>query len=318
MPAIALAPVEVVEQPAFRAVIVKYVAYACRQGRVNHADFEDVVQQIWFEVAMSIPSFQPEKGTFDNWVRCIALNVIRHHVRGKKRYEKRFCEYLPSVKEQPALDPSPERCLQRKQARFVLSNLLDGLSEQQANVLLLHAVEDLSHGEIGHIVGISESASQKCFQRTRDKMAECLANELLSAMPPFVTGCDEPTPRDFRWHEWSHYSGQILVMFLAFLLFIPANRLLHSPPLKIDAMPTIVSAQTIAMSQPDKLSGGQDEPIVFQDPPTGKPEPAFLPSVPAVSTPTRGGDKPARVWRPLALPPRKFVERPWANRPHVW
>lgn len=315
MPATALAPLELVERPAFRTVIVPYVAYACRQGRVKRADFDDIVQQIWFEVAMSIPSFQPEKGTFDNWVRCIALNVIRHHVRGKKRYDKRFCEYLPSVKEHPALDPSPERCLQRKQARFALSNLLDGLPEQQANVLLLHAVEDLSHGEIGEAVGISESASQKCFQRTRDKMAECLSTELLSAMPPFVTGCDEPTSHDFRWHEWSHYSGQILVAVLAFLSFIPSNRVPHSRALPMDEITTIVTSKTNAMSQRDKPSDVPDEPSVLSDTACGKPAPASLPSVPVVATPTSVSDKPTYVDPFAPLPPFKATEHSSSHRP---
>jgi RNA polymerase sigma factor (sigma-70 family) len=317
MPATALAPHRLVEQPAFRAEIVKYVAYAYRQGRVKRADFDDVVQQIWAEVALGVTSFRPEKGTFDNWVRCIALNVVRHHVRGKKRYDKRFCEFQSNVMEQAAFDPSPERCLQRKQARGAISEALNNLPEQQTNVLLLHVVDDMSHGEIGESVGISESASQKCFQRTRNKLAQCLSSELLSAMPPFVTGCDEPTSSEggFRWYEWSHRSGQIIAAVLAFLCFVPFNRGADSRASAPGEIRVAVSGRIDSMSQLDKPSVVHDEPTVHRDAPAGKLEPASLPSVPAVPKPTRGADKPGYVLDLAPLPPFKPTEHTVSHRP---
>lgn len=317
MPAAAHAPHRLVEQPAFRAVIVKYVAYAYRQGRVKRADFEDLVQQIWAEVAQSVASFRPEKGTFDNWVRCIALNVIRHHVRAKMRYAKRFCEYRSSVKEYATPEPSPERCLQRKQARCAISNALDSLTERQATVLLLHVVDDMSHGEIAEKVDMTESATQKCFQRTRDKLAECLSDELLCAMPLFATSCNEPASRKVvpRWHEWSHYSGQIAAAVLAFLCFIPANRV---PLLRASAtreIRTVVSRNMDSMYRLDKRSGVQDEPAVPPEAPTGKPEPASLPSVRAVPVRTGAADKPATIWQSVPLPPFKHVPRTVDHEP---
>src|SRR5438477_7409413 len=42
---------------------------------------EDVVQETWLTAVRRIRSFDPERGSFAGWLRGIAANIIRHHLR---------------------------------------------------------------------------------------------------------------------------------------------------------------------------------------------------------------------------------------------
>lgn len=236
--------------------------------------------------------------------------MICHHVRDKGRYTKRFCEVHPGVNDPVTAEPSPERHLQRKQARCAISNALDRLSGQQAEVLLLHVIADLSHKEIAEKTGMTESAIQKCFQRTRDKLAECISDEHFCAMPPFVTSCDEPPVRQVpsRWPEWSHYSGQIVAAVMALSCFVPLHRAPRAGESTIGELRTIVSVKPDSMYHRDKPSVVHDERKVLSDCPSGKPEPASLRGVQAVPVRTSVADKPASFREP-PLPPFKHVPR---------
>ena len=183
------APALRVHELTFRDGIAAFVRIKCRKLRVRRVFVEDLIQESLAEIVSSIASFRIEKGGFDKWGRGVALNVIRRHIRDAKRYAERFSEYHPNVDEHPAPAPSPERCVLQTQARCRLSSAAQDLTDQQAQILLLHVVDDLSHKEIGSELEITEEASQKCYQRARNRMVQCIADELLSVMPPFDTVC---------------------------------------------------------------------------------------------------------------------------------
>jgi RNA polymerase sigma factor (sigma-70 family) len=308
-----LAPALRFEEPNFRDAIAKYVTATCRRYRVRRVEVEDIVQEALTQIVASVDTFRPEKGEFDKWARGVALNVIRMHTRDAKRYGDRFSQYHPNVDDHAAPEPSPERCAQRMQARCSLLNAAKQLSTKQVQVLALHVLDALSHGDIGDELGISEAASQKCYQRTRNKLALCVQEDLLSIMPPFVSGCDEPisSKHGSRWPERSHYAGQFAAIIGALLCvaMIPgmdqqnAKAGVHS------------YAQKIVMYRYDKQANVSDEPAVHRDEPEGKQEATNLTSVSAVSTPTRAVDKPSPLRLYAPLPPHKHTVRPSVHRP---
>jgi RNA polymerase sigma-70 factor (ECF subfamily) len=307
MPATALR----VDESSFRACIEKYAKDLCRRWHIPRGDVDDLVQEVLTEILASLGSFSSDKGNFVNWTRGIAWKVIRRYGRDSQRHAKRFAEYPSGIDEFPAPDPSAEQCLQREQARRTVSKAVENLPAREAEVLLLHAVNGMVHRDIGQKLDISESASQKCFQRTRDKLAECLSDELRCAVPPFATGCDEPASREgvSRWHERSHYAGQVTATILAFLMFVASNQAPLSPASATGQIPASGPAQITEMYQLDKHSDVHDEPAVLRDAPSVKLEPASLPSVRAVSTPTSVVDKPAPFPLFGPLPSRKYTPR---------
>jgi len=313
MPATALQ----VDESTFHAYIEKYAVDLCRRWRIPRGEVDDVVQEVWTEILASLASFRPD-GDFSNWTRGIAWKVIRKHVRKSQQYAKRFSEYHANIDEHPAPDPSPERYVQREQARCLISIAAQGVSSRQMAVFVLHAIDGMTHVEIADELDVSESTSQKCFQRTRDHLARCLRGKVFSAMPLDVIGCNEPAPSTVghsRWNERSHYAGQVAAVILALLTFIPSNHALSVPASASGEIRTIASIQTAAMYELDKHLYLHDEPWVLRDAPSIKSEPASLPSVRAVSVPTRVVDKPAHLRGRRPVPSYHYTAQPSAHRP---
>jgi predicted DNA-binding protein (UPF0251 family) len=193
-----------------------------------------------------------------------------------------------------APEPSPEWCARRKQARCAIANAAENLPSRQVEVLVLHVVDDMSHGDIADELDISESASQKCYQRARNHLARCISDEAFSVMPPFVSGCNDSvsfSETTSRWTERSHYVGQIVATILAFLAFIPSSQTPQMRASMTGEIRVLGPVQNAVMYRSDERVVAHDEPFVFRDAPNVKQEPASLPSVRVVSTPAKVGNK---------------------------
>jgi RNA polymerase sigma factor (sigma-70 family) len=287
------------EERTFREGITNYVAAQCRLSRVRRQDVDDLIQESLTRIFASLGTFRAEKGDFETWARGIAFNVIRRHLRNVKRYGDRFSEYHPNVNDYATPAPSPERCAQHAQARSSIKLAAESMKSIHVQVLVFHAVDDMPHGAIARILSISEENSKKCYQRARDRFAQCLDNDLLSVMPLSLAICEDLPihERRSRWTERSHYLGQIAALLMA--VFCVSS--LNSPTLnESTVMETRVLDQVQAV-----VMYRRDQPTVHLDAPNVKPEPASLPSVPAVSVPTRSGDKRAYVQDLAPLPPYK-------------
>ena len=292
------------EEPTFRESIANYVTVTCHRYRVRRVDVEDVVQEALTKIVARIATFRPEKGEFDAWARGVALNVIRRYLRRAKRHGARFSAYTSNADDYATHAPSPERCVQRKQAWCSISNAMGKLTAQQVNVLISFDVHDMSHKEIGTKLNIPEAASSQCHKRAHKRLARCLDRELLSVMPPFVTSCDEPITfhkNGSRWTERSHYTGQIVAAILAFLSYTPLNQAPQMHDLKTTETRVLGHVQNAVMYRSDERADVHDELRVLRDAPSGKPEPASLTSVRAVSTPAKRVDK--------LPPPPEYVPR---------
>lgn len=313
MPAVALRA----EESDSRSCIEEYAKELCRRWHVPRVDVDDVVQEVLTEIHASRASFQPARGEFVHWTRGITWKVIRRHVHDAEQFTKRFAEYHSNIEQLPAADPSPERCVQLLQAQGVISTALQSLSPQQFEVFVLHVVDDLSHAEISAKLQISPANAQKCFQRARNQLAECLADEVLVAMPPNLSACEESAfvqDRPSRWFERSHYIVQVATMIVAIVLACSLTSSTGPAP-RLEESPASSSQQNAAMYNGDKPAEVHDEPSVLFDAVSGKPEPAQVTTVRNVSTPAKRVDKPKPIRDLAPLPPFKPTEDHAAHLP---
>lgn len=303
-------------EPLFVESLTSYITLKCGEYRVRREDTEDVVQDALTTIFKSVRLFRPEKGDFETWARGVARNVIRRHLRRAKRHVARFSAYPSNVDDYATHAPSPERCVQRKQAHHSISNALGKLTAKQASVVVLFDIDDLSHKEIGNDLDITEAASHMCHKRAHKRLAKCLDRELLSVMPPFLTSCNDPSSgKDFvssnengsRWTERSHYASQILGSIVALLLLVPACFEPQSRATLTEDARVLGAVKNAAMYRSDQPVDVHDEPVVHRDAPSVKPEPASLTSVRAVSTPTRPVDKRTSPRDLAPLPPYKHT-----------
>ena len=64
----------------------RFIIWRCG-GRRNEAD--EIVQETWLTAVRQIRSFQPQQGSFLAWLRGIAANVRRNHLRSARRLSQR-------------------------------------------------------------------------------------------------------------------------------------------------------------------------------------------------------------------------------------
>lgn len=301
-------------EPLFVESLTSYVTLKCRAYRVRREDVFDVVQEALTTIFASVRMYRPEKGDFNTWARGVARNVIRRHLRRAKRYGDHFSEYHPNVYDYPSHESSPERCVQRKQARILISDAMGKLTAQQTSVVISFDIDEMSHIEIANDLDITQDASQMCHKRAHLRLARCLDRELLSVMPPFVTSCNEPSSgkdvvsyneNGSRWPERSHYASQIIGSIVLFLMFVPAC---FEPQMRdsvTEEARVLAPVQNAVMYCSDQPVDVHDEPAVHRDAPNVKPEPASLTSVPVVPTSPSAADKRNYVQDLAPLPPFK-------------
>jgi RNA polymerase sigma factor (sigma-70 family) len=300
------------KEPTFRKGIANYVTAKCRRYRVPRVDVDDLTQEALINILAKLSTFQSEKSEFEQWARGIAWNVIREYLRKTKLYFALFTEYHQNVYDYAAQEPSPERCARRKQAQCAITIAAEKLSSRQIEVITLHAVDDMSHRDIAGELCISEAMSQKDYQRGLNHLALCISDEAFSVMPPFVTGCDEPVSfneNGSRLTERSHYAGQIVATILAFLTFVPSCLEPQNHASTTDETRVLGAMQNDVMYRSDERVKVRDEPVVFRDAPSVKPETASTPSVHNVPTTAKVGDKRTHLQDLAPIPPFKPTPR---------
>ncbi|HMY20696.1 MAG TPA: sigma-70 family RNA polymerase sigma factor [Polyangium sp.] len=300
---------EIPDISRLRCDIVEHITAKRRRFRVRGSDVDDLAQSALEKIHASMHTYQPERGSFRAWAFGIVHHVLCRHARDMQRYQERFSEYCHNVEEKEAPEPSPEECLHWQQARSEISNVADSLESRNWTVFTLHALDDMSHAEIGREVGMSEAASQKCYQRTRDKLADCLDDEMLVVLPLVLVNCydkrfDQRSPRSSWIHRGTHYTGQIasltLVGWLALSAMMARKTQLHEEFVQTDPAPIVAMAP---QDKPASVTSG--EPVSIQDKPVDKHESAPAPRVPPTKrTPRNIRETPApKTNVPLYNPP---------------
>jgi len=124
---------------------------------------EDVVQEVMLRVLKYAASYRP--GTNPRaWV----LKITRH------------CA-LDHLKHYPHADPLPEQPLpapsEDPDEGLMLSMTLRTLPEEDQLLIRLHLHAGLTHREVGSVMGLSETAVRKRYERALTKLRVCLNDE---------------------------------------------------------------------------------------------------------------------------------------------
>jgi RNA polymerase sigma-70 factor (ECF subfamily) len=123
----------------------------------NQAESEDVVQEVFMKAYREIGKYRPTV-SFTAWLYKIAqrhcLNVLRQN-SGQQR--------LLSLLKLQWLSPPPPRTVESA------NGLLNGLSAEERQLVILRVIEERSFSEIEEITGVSAATLRKKFERIRKK-----------------------------------------------------------------------------------------------------------------------------------------------------
>ena len=134
---------------------------------------EDITAQVFAAAFQSLPRFRGQCSPY-LWLLGIARRKIADSLRRRESRRETLASELAD--EAVAADPiwealaaveGPEAAIMRAEARWVLGELVAGLIPDQREALMLQYVEQLSVGEIAHVMGRSPGSVKGLLERAK-------------------------------------------------------------------------------------------------------------------------------------------------------
>jgi RNA polymerase sigma-70 factor, ECF subfamily len=127
----------------------------------NRHDAEDLTTQTFLKMLESIGRFTWGKAPFSAWLFRIAHNLAMDHFRARRRWQPE--EEVPEPPD--AVELSAEDAAIRALSSQSMLDLIEGLSDEQRQVLILKFVFDFSNVEAATVLGKSEGAVKSLQHR---------------------------------------------------------------------------------------------------------------------------------------------------------
>jgi len=137
-------------------------------------DAEDLTSKVFFKALRSIGGYKHMGLPFSAWLYRIAHNLVANYHRDRMRGREISIENLslPDTGRQAA----PEQKMAQIQEHEFLLRVINDLSPQKRELVLLKFVQNLSNEEISYIFGKTEGAIKSLYHRTllemRDRVKE--------------------------------------------------------------------------------------------------------------------------------------------------
>ncbi len=149
------------------APLEAYVLWRC--GRMRDLA-DDVVQETWMTAVRSLRRFDPAAGSFLNWLRGIAGNIIRNQLRKFKRVDRR---QQPLAQEPSCIESTSAADERERSERIALA--LGALSPRHEAVLRAKYLDQMSVAEIAAAWNESPKAVESLLTRARAAFRETFA-----------------------------------------------------------------------------------------------------------------------------------------------
>ncbi|MCJ8288162.1 MAG: RNA polymerase sigma factor [Crocinitomicaceae bacterium] len=138
----------------------------CYRYAKNEEDAKDILQETFIRVYSKLETFQ-NKGSFEGWIRKIAVNTsIRHYQQSLRKIDQHDIECAPEL-------ATDETILSEMNAADILKKISE-LPTGYRVVFNLFAIEGYSHKEIAQELGISEGSSRSQLTRARQSLIQAI------------------------------------------------------------------------------------------------------------------------------------------------
>lgn len=143
----------------------------------NPEEAAEICQETFARAWESIRRYDPERSFF-TWLYTICLNLIRDHLRKRRKSRLLFPFPFRWIKES-TLDPdqNPENQIIRLESERMIQRGLNEIPPNLREAVLLRFMENLSFGEISEVLGISVSAAKMRVYRGLEKLRKILEGE---------------------------------------------------------------------------------------------------------------------------------------------
>ena len=129
--------------------------YGYIRYRVGNGDTtDDLTSQTFLKALDRLSTFDPRKAEIGPWMIGIARNVVRDHLRARRRWGWLPLDWLG---DRPAPGPTPEQVAIQDEEQQRLLGALRALSERDRDVLGLKFEGGLTNRAIAELTGLRES-----------------------------------------------------------------------------------------------------------------------------------------------------------------
>ena len=167
------------DEMAFKEIVERYQSkvFSIIYGILrNHNDAEDIAQQVFAKIYFSIGNFD-FRSSLLTWIYKITVNECYDYLRKKKVrklvYESDFSE--DEAQRMERSEPAIESAAPIDQAlanRDLIAKLLEKVSEEDRNLLMLKEVEGHSVEELARMTGMNENTIKVKLFRARQKLVK--------------------------------------------------------------------------------------------------------------------------------------------------
>ena len=178
------------DEIAFREIVERYQAkvFSIIYGILrNHNDAEDIAQQVFAKIYFSISNFD-FRSSLLTWIYKITVNECYDYLRKKRVrklvYESDFSEEdaLRMENSDTATDQQPPVDTSLAQRDLILK-LLEKVSAEDRNLILLKEVEGHSVEELSQMTGMNENTIKVKLFRARQKLLKAAQRLNRSGQP---------------------------------------------------------------------------------------------------------------------------------------
>lgn len=165
---------------AFEKLIASYqrkvytIAYRY-MGKREEA--EDLAQEAFIKVFRSIKSFRGES-SFQTWLYHVVSNVCRDALRKNSRRAEDYLDCAITTekgeikREVADWSLSPEQVVESKELGEFLQSMINQLSPQHKEVIIMREIQDMSYEEIANELGCSLGTVKSRLSRARRSLRE--------------------------------------------------------------------------------------------------------------------------------------------------
>lgn len=142
----------------------------CLRYAKDEMNANDMLQDSFIKLFNKIDAYQ-FKGSFEGWLKRVAVNVCLDSLRKSKKNSIFIDDYT----EKKLLVMDDEDALQRLSAQEI-TDQIQKLPDGYRAVFNLFAIEGYGHKEIAEMLDISESTSKTQYRKARRRLQEMLLN----------------------------------------------------------------------------------------------------------------------------------------------
>lgn len=146
----------------------------------NHPDAEEAWQDIFFRIWRKIHLWDPERGTFQSWLRQIATNAIIDTHRRRQRVREDLAHGREENGEEVFFQfedrgPSPEELLAAEEVREIILSCLERMTKpRHRQAWAMRHLEGMSIAEIAEVLGKKENTVKVWIFRATQELRQIL------------------------------------------------------------------------------------------------------------------------------------------------